>query len=91
MRHKDRYVRASVAKYACADIVHALRTDRSAAVRAAVAHRGFDEDLDVLVHDRSPMVRHCVLDSARTFDIAHLKYDTVRAIRTRAEKAILQQ
>ena len=91
MRHKDRYVRAAVAKYACADIVHVLRTDRSADVRAAVAHRGFDEDLDVLVHDRSPMVRHCVLDSARTFDIAHLKYDTVRAIRTRAEKAILQQ
>lgn len=91
MRHKDGEIRASVAKYACADVVHALRADKSAAVRAAVAHRGFDEDLDVLVHDRSPMVRHHVLDSARTTDIKYLKHDTVRAIRTRAEKAILQQ
>ena len=90
MRHKDGEIRASVAKYACADVVHALRTDKSAAVRAAVAHRGFDEDLDVLVHDRSTMVRHHVLDSARTTDIKYLKHDTVRAIRTRAEKAIIQ-
>lgn len=90
MRHKDGEIRASVAKYACADVVHALRADKSAAVRAAVAHRGFDEDLDVLVHDRSPMVRHHVLDNARTTDIVYLRHDTVGTIQKRAQKAILQ-
>lgn len=68
-----------------------LRGDKAASVRVAVAHRGFDEDLDVLVHDPSPKVRHAVLDNARPQDIEILKNDAVQAIRKRAQSAIISE
>ena len=73
------------------DIVHSLREDRSPTVRVAVASRGFDEDLDVLVNDTSPTVRKMVLSSVRPQDVEQLKNDSIRAISVMANKATIVQ